>query len=235
MIKASQLWCLRPADPIELEVRSAPEPTPRRGEVLVRVHATTVNPIDVRRAKGYGRRLLRLMGAGEFPLILGNDFSGVIAALGTGVTNLHRGDQVFGLVATGKGGAHSSHLCVDSRYIRRAVGNATAEALATLPIASPPSGKPCEAQALQRPTRRVCKSWRMAPRVGWGSLRCNCSIVGALRSPPSAALLMQPCAVNSVQPPSSIDRNNRSVPCRHLSTLDLILAIGRTRKSCSAD
>ncbi len=133
MIKASQLWCLRPADPIELEVRSAPVPTPRREEVLVRVHATTVNPIDVRRAKGYGRRLLRLMGAGKFPLILGNDFSGVIAAVGTGVTNLHLGDQVFGLVATGKGGAHSSHLCVNSRYIRRAGGKATAEALATLP------------------------------------------------------------------------------------------------------
>jgi len=133
MIKALQLWCLRPADPIELEVRSAPVPTPRGGEALVRVHATTVNPIDVRRAKGYGQRLLRLMGAGEFPLILGNDFSGVIAAVGTGVKNLHPGDQVFGLVPTGKGGAHSSHLCVDSRYIRRAGGNATAEALATLP------------------------------------------------------------------------------------------------------
>jgi reticulon-4-interacting protein 1, mitochondrial len=106
---------------------------PGRGEVLVRVHATTVNPIDVRRAKGYGRRLFRLMGAGEFPQILGNDFSGGIAAVGTDVNNLHLGDQVFGLIPTSKGGAHSSHLCVDSRYVRRASGNATPEALATLP------------------------------------------------------------------------------------------------------
>ena len=133
MIKTSQLWCLRPADPVELEVRSASVPTPREAEALVRVNATTVNPIDVRRAKGYGQRLFRSMGAGKFPLMLGNDFSGVIAAVGTGVKNLHPGDQVFGLVPTGKGGAHSSYLCVDSRYIRRVGGDATADALATLP------------------------------------------------------------------------------------------------------
>jgi NADPH:quinone reductase-like Zn-dependent oxidoreductase len=40
------------------------------------VEAAAVNPIDVRRADGYGRRLLSLMKASEFPLVLGNDFSG---------------------------------------------------------------------------------------------------------------------------------------------------------------
>ncbi|WP_341318435.1 alcohol dehydrogenase catalytic domain-containing protein [Paraburkholderia sp. IMGN_8] len=62
-------------------------PRPGRGEVLVRVEATSVNPIDVKRAKGYGRRLLGLKGAGKFPLVLGNDFSGEI------VTVLRRADD----------------------------------------------------------------------------------------------------------------------------------------------
>jgi len=133
MTDVSQLWCLKPADPVELEVRAAHAPSPRDGEALVLVKATTVNPIDLRRSKGYGRRFLRLIGAGEFPLILGNDIAGVIAAIGPNVRSLHPGDRVFGLVPTGKGGAHSSYVCVDARHIRRYDGAATDEALATLP------------------------------------------------------------------------------------------------------
>ena len=55
---------------------------PRPGLVLVRVEATSVNPIDVKRAGGYGRRLLGLKGAGRFPLVLGNDFAGRVEAVG---------------------------------------------------------------------------------------------------------------------------------------------------------
>jgi NADPH:quinone reductase-like Zn-dependent oxidoreductase len=57
-------------------------PRPGKGEVLVRVEATSVNPIDVKRAKGYGRRLLSLKGAGKFPLVLGDDFAGEIVSVG---------------------------------------------------------------------------------------------------------------------------------------------------------
>ena len=53
-------------------------PRPGNGEILVRVEATWVNPINVKRAKGYARRLLSLKGEGTFPLRLGNDFAGEI-------------------------------------------------------------------------------------------------------------------------------------------------------------
>jgi NADPH:quinone reductase-like Zn-dependent oxidoreductase len=46
-----------------LEVRDVAVPTPKPGEVVVRVHGTSLNPIDVKRAEGYGRRLLSLRGA----------------------------------------------------------------------------------------------------------------------------------------------------------------------------
>jgi len=59
---------------------------PAAGEIEVAVEAASVNPIDIRRAEGYGRRLLSLMGASRFPMTLGNDFAGTIVAVGERVT-----------------------------------------------------------------------------------------------------------------------------------------------------
>ena len=91
---------------------------PRQGEVLVRVEATSVNPIDVKRAKGNGRRLLSPKGAGTFPLVLGNDFAGEIVSVGAGFGPWRPGDRVMGLVPTGKkGAAHATHLTADARLV----------------------------------------------------------------------------------------------------------------------
>jgi reticulon-4-interacting protein 1, mitochondrial len=109
-------------------------PRPGKGEVLVRVEATSVNPIDVKRAMGYGRRLLSLKGAGRFPLVLGNDFAGEVVSVGAGVNPWQPGDRVMGLVPTGKkGGAHATHLTVDARLVRPAVGSLASTTLAAFP------------------------------------------------------------------------------------------------------
>lgn len=71
MSEAMKLLCLEPGEPPRLEARRAPVPVPAAGEVVVRVEATSVNPIDVKCAAGYGRRLLALKGAGRFPLVHG--------------------------------------------------------------------------------------------------------------------------------------------------------------------
>jgi NADPH:quinone reductase-like Zn-dependent oxidoreductase len=109
-------------------------PEPGRGEVLVRVQATSVNPIDARRASGYGQRLLCLKGAGHFPLVLGNDLVGHVQALGPGASGFTVGERVFGLVATGRqGGAHASHVVVPQALLRPAPAGMAATALAALP------------------------------------------------------------------------------------------------------
>jgi hypothetical protein len=134
MSTATKLLCPRPADPIQLETRKTTMPRPGKGDVLVRVEATSVNPIDVKRAKGYGRRLLSLKGAGKFPLVLGNDFAGEIVSVGAGVSPWRPGDRVM-VVPTGKkGGAHATHLTVDARLVRPAVGDLTSAALAAFPF-----------------------------------------------------------------------------------------------------
>jgi NADPH:quinone reductase-like Zn-dependent oxidoreductase len=69
-----------------------PQPSPRKGEVLVRIVAAGVNPLDWKIADGFydGRR------AHVFPLVLGVDGSGTVEAVGTGVVRFRPGDRIFG-------------------------------------------------------------------------------------------------------------------------------------------
>ncbi len=106
---------------------------PGHGQVLVRTLATSVNPIDVKRATGYGRRLLGLKGAARFPLVLGNDVAGVVQAVGAGVTAWKVGDRAFGLMPTGPQGAHASHVLVASSLLRASPAHRTDPSLAALP------------------------------------------------------------------------------------------------------
>lgn len=129
-----ELVCTEPAKPPRLAVRSVEMPRPGKGEVLVRVQATSVNPIDVKRAAGYGQRLLGLKGAAGFPLVLGNDLAGVVEAVGAGVSLLVPGKPVFGLLETGRaGGTHASHVIAKQEHLQPAPDGSTSTDLAVLP------------------------------------------------------------------------------------------------------
>ena len=71
-----------------------PEPTPGAAEVLVRVHASSVNPVDNAIAAG----MLKDMVPHEFPVTLGRDFAGIVEQAGDSVTGVSAGDEVFGFV-----------------------------------------------------------------------------------------------------------------------------------------
>ncbi len=133
MSDVHQLICLAPADPARFSIQTNQAPVPKRGQVLVRVEATSVNPIDAKRSTGYGRRVFSLMGAASFPLALGNDLVGVVQAVGSGETAWQPGDHVFGLVPPGPQGAHASHVLAQSKCLRAAPANHTSPALAALP------------------------------------------------------------------------------------------------------
>ncbi|WP_457355417.1 alcohol dehydrogenase catalytic domain-containing protein [Roseateles sp. P5_D6] len=129
-----ELVCLEPAAPPRLEVRGAALPRPRAGEVLVRVEASAVNLIDVRRSAGYGRRLLALKGAARFPLVLGNDLAGHVEAVGPGVDRFAPGQPVYGLLGTGRrGGAHATHVVVPQDGLLAAPAGMALADLAVLP------------------------------------------------------------------------------------------------------
>jgi NADPH:quinone reductase len=72
-----------------------PAPTPADNEVLVRVHATSVNPVD----NAIGGGMLAGMGVEhQYPVVLGRDYAGVVEQTGAAVSGYQPGDQVFGFV-----------------------------------------------------------------------------------------------------------------------------------------
>lgn len=101
--------------PDVLRLADVPRPTPADDEVLVRVHATTVNRTDT----GFRNPeylVVRLVAGVVRPRrrILGSEFAGVVEAVGRRVTRFRAGDRVFGL-STFRFGAHAEYLCVRER------------------------------------------------------------------------------------------------------------------------
>lgn len=94
--------------PEVLKYEDAPRPTPSAGEVLIRVHATSVNPVDVAIRQGHFKdRMKRAM-----PFIPGWDVSGVVEAAGSGATRLKVGDEVYSRPDLARDGAYAQYIAV---------------------------------------------------------------------------------------------------------------------------
>jgi len=132
MTKRLVVLCLGPDAGGGFEVREAPRRRPAPDEIEVAVEAASVNPIDVRRAEGYGRRLLSLMGAARFPMTLGNDFAGTIVTAGARA-GFAVGDRVYGVKPVSRNGSHSSHVVVKAATARKAPRDRDLQELAALP------------------------------------------------------------------------------------------------------
>src|SRR5262245_23229375 len=111
-----------------LRYGDAPDPTAGPGEVVVNIYAASVNAADYKvRLGGGGRSTLR------FPHILGRDFSGVVSAVGPGVTDLAIGDAVFGVCDQGIEGAYAEKIAIKAAIIAKKpdrLGHAEAAAMA---------------------------------------------------------------------------------------------------------
>jgi NADPH:quinone reductase-like Zn-dependent oxidoreductase len=125
------LVCLGPSSGFEVRPILPRKPAP--GEIEVAVAAASVNPIDVRRAHGYGRQLLSLVGAGRFPMVLGNDFAGTVTALGDNVDEFKIGDPVYGAKPPSVEGTHASYVLVKAAHALPARPGQDLQALAALP------------------------------------------------------------------------------------------------------
>src|SRR5262252_2905844 len=92
--------CDRYGPPDVVRIAEVATPAPAPGEVLVRVHASTVNRTDcgVRSGRPAIARLFYGL-ARPRAAILGNEFAGAVAAIGDGVTSFQVGDRVFGFSA----------------------------------------------------------------------------------------------------------------------------------------
>jgi NADPH:quinone reductase-like Zn-dependent oxidoreductase len=113
----------RYGSPGVIEVRDVPKPLPGPGEVLVRVHAATVNRTDC--GELLHPTLIRLLtGARSRRRILGMDFAGTVEAVGASASVFEPGDRVFGMCPATNDGAQAEYFCMPAtRAIARMPSN----------------------------------------------------------------------------------------------------------------
>jgi NADPH:quinone reductase-like Zn-dependent oxidoreductase len=100
--------------PEMLRYGDAPDPMAGPGEVVVDIHAASVNAADYKVRLGGGRYSLS-----RFPHILGRDFSGVVSTVGAGVADFTVGDAVFGVTDQGIEGAYAEKIAINAAIIAK--------------------------------------------------------------------------------------------------------------------
>ena len=112
--------------PEVLKYGDLPDPVAAPGTVVIDVVAATVNGADWKVRVGQYKQ-------SKFPFALGRDFSGVISAVGEGITDLKVGDEVFGVCEAGQEGAYAEKIAVKAAIVAKkpaGLSHANAAALA---------------------------------------------------------------------------------------------------------
>ena len=120
--------------PEVLKYEDAPRPEPAGNEVLVKVHAAGVNPVDWKIRAGYMRGFLDY----PLPFILGWDFSGTVEELGPGAaaSGFQAGDEVYARPDIGRNGAYAEYIAVQASEIQRKPKSLDHVHAAAIPLAA---------------------------------------------------------------------------------------------------
>jgi NADPH:quinone reductase-like Zn-dependent oxidoreductase len=114
-----------------LQLQELPVPVPKAGQVLVKVMASGVNPLDTKISRGQGGHARQ-----PLPAVLGMDMAGVVEALGAGVSAFKIGDEVYGMVGGigGQQGSLAQYMAVDADLLARKPYNLSMREAAALPL-----------------------------------------------------------------------------------------------------
>lgn len=113
-------------DEVQLNEQSQPPLT--ADAVLVKVHAASINPLDLRVLEGEFKAILPV----KFPFILGNDFAGTVVEVGSNVTQFKAGDEVY--AKTDLNGAFAEYTVVQQSSLALKPQNLSMEQAAALPL-----------------------------------------------------------------------------------------------------
>ena len=108
-----------------LQLTEVPMP---EGEIIVKVKAVSINPLDWKLWQGE----MKMMGGRKFPKSVGIDFSGIVEQ---GNGKFRKGDEVFGIASIFKGGALAEYVAVNAQDITHKPGAISFEEAASLPVA----------------------------------------------------------------------------------------------------
>ncbi|WP_036478373.1 zinc-dependent alcohol dehydrogenase family protein [Myxosarcina sp. GI1] len=139
-------------DPDVFQARELPQPEVNLGQVLIRVMATSVNPVDCKIRSGKAPQI-----APDFPAVLHGDVAGVIEAVGTDVTEFQPGDEVYGCAGgvKGYGGALAEFMVADVSLIARKPKSLNWQQAAALPLVSITAWEGLIDRAKVRPQQKV--------------------------------------------------------------------------------
>jgi NADPH:quinone reductase-like Zn-dependent oxidoreductase len=118
-------------EPDVLQIAEIPKPTLQNHQLLLKVHAASINPIDWKTRKG----MLKFLINQKFPIALGFDVCGEVVEVGNQVTKFKPGDMVYGMVNF-PGGAYAEYAIVSESAAAFKPNNMTAEEAAALPVAA---------------------------------------------------------------------------------------------------
>lgn len=111
-------------------VRDIPVPEPSDGEVLIRMEAAAVNPVDLLILTGS----VRLIQGYRMPLTLGNECSGTVRSTGRGVSRFKPGDRVYARLPVDRIGAFAEYVAVDQDAVARMPEGYSFEQAAAIPL-----------------------------------------------------------------------------------------------------
>ncbi|MDV7464060.1 NADP-dependent oxidoreductase [Acinetobacter baumannii] len=112
----------------DVQIGEQPKPSIKKNTVLVKIHATSINPLDLRVVEGEFKAILPL----KFPFILGNDFAGTVVQIGENVTNFKVGDEVY--AKTDLSGSFAEYTLVEESSLSLKPKNLSMEQAAALPL-----------------------------------------------------------------------------------------------------
>ncbi|HDR7605611.1 NADP-dependent oxidoreductase [Bacillus mycoides] len=115
---------------VPMRMTEMPTPEINQYEVLAEIHAASINPIDFKIRDGKVKLLLKY----KMPLILGNDFSGVIIKVGTKVTQFKVGDEIYARPRKDKIGTFAEYIAIHEDDIALKPKNLTFEEAASIPL-----------------------------------------------------------------------------------------------------
>lgn len=119
-------------EPSVIKISEVEKPSPKESQVLVEVHASSLNPFDSSVRAGRVKDKMPL----ELPVTLGGDIAGVVVELGAGVDNVAVGDKVYGQAAVfgGNSGAFAEYAATKSGQVAKAPQNLDFKQAASLPL-----------------------------------------------------------------------------------------------------
>lgn len=115
---------------VPMLIAEVPTPEINEYEVLAEIHAASINPIDFKIRDGKVKMLLKY----EMPLILGNDFSGVIVQVGSKVTHFKVGDEIYARPRKNKIGTFAEYIAIHEEDIALKPKNLSFEEAASIPL-----------------------------------------------------------------------------------------------------